>query len=228
MPDRPGADGVSRQGPRPSARDAGPARDAAHLRQMGRPHRISRRRTCHGVARVSGNAVGAPRSGVAGNAVGRLYPARAGRRFPGVRSPARAAARPRPHQGGRSADQGQQTADDLRRQRRDPCARGNPRTRRDDRRARGGVPQRARHRLQRARTRADHGGGLQAVAEHRSDDRDRHADGIAGIRIPLALPAAGPEIRSDRYRSGRNAPACVRRSPWSRMPRPAPPIWSRP
>ena len=32
----------SRQGPRPSARDAGPARDAAHLREMGRPHRISR------------------------------------------------------------------------------------------------------------------------------------------------------------------------------------------
>ena len=46
------------------------------------------------------------------------------------------------------ADQGQQAADDLRRQRRDPCARGNPRTGRNDRRARGGVPQRPRHRLQ--------------------------------------------------------------------------------
>ena len=32
---------VPRQGPRPSARDAGPDRDAAHFCEMGRPHRIS-------------------------------------------------------------------------------------------------------------------------------------------------------------------------------------------
>ena len=57
VPDRAGADGVSRQGPRPSARDAGPDRDAAHVREMGRPHRISRRRACDGIARVSGDAV---------------------------------------------------------------------------------------------------------------------------------------------------------------------------
>ena len=30
VPDRPGADAIPRQGPRPSARNAGPARDAAH------------------------------------------------------------------------------------------------------------------------------------------------------------------------------------------------------
>ena len=95
------------------------------------------------------------------------------------------------------AHQGQQAADDLRRQRRDPCARGNPRTRRNDRRARGGVPQRPRHRLQRARARADHGGGLQAVADHRSDDRDRHAAGIADD-VALALSPDGlKSIRID-------------------------------
>ena len=43
------------------------------------------------------------------------------------------------------------------------------------------------------------------------DDRDRHAHGIARVRIPLAVSAAGPEICSYRYRSGGNAPACVRR-----------------
>ena len=42
VPDRTGADAISRQGPRPSARNAGPARDAANLREMGRAHRISR------------------------------------------------------------------------------------------------------------------------------------------------------------------------------------------
>ena len=63
VPDRTGADGVSRQGPRPSARNAGPARDAAHFREMGRPDRISRRRAGDGLARVPGNAVGTPRPG---------------------------------------------------------------------------------------------------------------------------------------------------------------------
>ena len=150
VPDRPGADRISRQGPRPSARDAGPARDAPHFRQMGRPHRISRRRTGDGVARVSGNAVGPPRPGLAGNAVGRVHPARGGRRrSQAVRSVPGAAARSRPHQGRRRADHGQQGADDLRRQRRDRRARRNSRTRRNDRRAGGGVPQRPRHRLQR-------------------------------------------------------------------------------
>ncbi len=150
VPDRPGADAISRQGPRPSARDAGPARDAAHLRQMGRPHRISRRRARDGRARLPGNAVGPPRPGVAGNAVGRVHPARARSAGAGLRSLARAPARPRSHQGGGRADQGQQEADDLCRQRRDPCARGNPRTGRDDRCAGRRLPQRPRHRLQRA------------------------------------------------------------------------------
>ncbi len=39
---RPGADAVSGQGPRSSPGDAGPARDLAHLCQMGRPHRGAR------------------------------------------------------------------------------------------------------------------------------------------------------------------------------------------
>ena len=135
------------------------------LREMGRADRISRRGARRVVARVSGNALRPPRPGVAGNAVGRVHAARGGRPLPKCSprsrrpSPTPTASRPpRP-------DQGQQAADDLRRQRRDPRARGNPRTGRNDRRARGGVPQRARHRLQRARTRADHGGGLQAVAD---------------------------------------------------------------
>ena len=100
VPDRPGADGVSRQGPRPSARDAGPARDAAHLREMGRPDRISRRRAGEGLARVPGNAVGTPRPGVAGNAVGRVHAARAGRGLKAVRSLPGPAARSGPYQGG--------------------------------------------------------------------------------------------------------------------------------
>ena len=33
---------ISRQGPRPCARNAGPARDAEDVREMGRPRRISR------------------------------------------------------------------------------------------------------------------------------------------------------------------------------------------
>ena len=79
VPDRSGADAVSRQRPRTSARDAGSAGDAAHLREMGRPHRISRCRARDGVARLPGNAVGPPRAGVAGNALGRLHPARRSR-----------------------------------------------------------------------------------------------------------------------------------------------------
>ncbi len=86
VPDRPGADGVSRQGPRPSARDAGPARDAAHVREMGRAHRISRYRAGDGLARLPGNAVGPPRSGLAGNALGRVHPARRSRPVKTVRS----------------------------------------------------------------------------------------------------------------------------------------------
>ena len=46
------------------------------------------------VARVSGNAVGPPRSGVAGNAVGRVYPARGSRPHQRCSNPSRAAARP--------------------------------------------------------------------------------------------------------------------------------------
>ena len=71
-------------------------------------------------------------------------------RLKAVRSLPRPAARSGPDQGGGGADIGQQAADDLCRQRRDPCPRGNPRTRRNDRRAGRGVPQRPRHRLQRA------------------------------------------------------------------------------
>ena len=113
-------------------------------------HRISRCRANAGVARVPGDAVGPSRTGRAGNAVGRVHAARGDRRREGVRSLPGAAAGPRPHQGCRRADRGQQDADDLCRQRRDPGARGDSRTGRDDRRAGGGVPQRARHRLQRA------------------------------------------------------------------------------
>ena len=102
VPDRPGADRVPRQGPRPSARDAGPARDAADLRQMGRADRISRCRAGAGLARVPGNAVGPPRPGRAGNAVGRVHAARGRRRrqnrsIPSRRrSPTPSASRPRP------------------------------------------------------------------------------------------------------------------------------------
>ena len=80
VPDRTGADAIPRQGPRPPARDAGPARDAADFREMGRPHRISRRRADAGRARVPGNAVGTTRPGRAGNALGRVHAARRGRR----------------------------------------------------------------------------------------------------------------------------------------------------
>src|ERR1700761_9412415 len=45
-----------------------------------------------------------------------------------------------------------------------------------------------RHRQQCARARPDHGGGLQALAEDRSDDRDRKPNGIAD-HVPLAVPA---------------------------------------
>ena len=79
VPDRTGADAIPRQGPRPSARNAGPARNAADLREMGRAHRISRRRADTGFAGVPGNAVGAARAGRAGNAVGRLHAACRGR-----------------------------------------------------------------------------------------------------------------------------------------------------
>ena len=136
--------------------------------------------------------------------MGRVHPARAGRRFRTVRSLPRPAARSRSHQGGRRPHQGQQAADDLCRQRRDPCARGNPRTRRNDRRACGGVPQRPRYRLQRARARADDGGGLQIMADHRSDDRDRHTAGAADD-VALALSTRRPEVDPDRYRSDRDA-----------------------
>ena len=45
LPDRTGAISLSRQRPRPFARNAGPACDAAHLREMGRPYRISGQRS---------------------------------------------------------------------------------------------------------------------------------------------------------------------------------------
>ena len=61
LPDRTGADRLSRQGPWPPARNAGPARHVAHVREMGRAYRISRptplpwsrarfRRCCRGAA----------------------------------------------------------------------------------------------------------------------------------------------------------------------------------
>ena len=37
--------------------------DAANLREVGRPHRISRRRACAGITRLSGDAVGPTRAG---------------------------------------------------------------------------------------------------------------------------------------------------------------------
>ena len=48
-----------------------------HLHEM--PDRISGRSTHDGLARVPGNAVGTPRPGLAGNALGRVHAARAGR-----------------------------------------------------------------------------------------------------------------------------------------------------
>ena len=120
------------------------------FRQMGRAHRISRRRADAGLARVPGNAVGTARTGRAGNALGRVHAARGNRRRKTVRSFSGAAARSRAGQGRRRADRRQQDADDLRRQRRHSCARGDSRACGTDRRACRGVSQRPRHRLQRA------------------------------------------------------------------------------
>ncbi len=127
-----------------------------------------------------------------------------------VRSVPGTVARQRPHQAGGGADRGQQSADDLRRQRRDPCARGDPRTGRDDRCAGRRLPQRARHRQQRPRARPHHGGGLPALAHDRPHDRHRHPAGTADD-VALAVPTRRPEVDPHRYRSRRNAPAEPRR-----------------
>ena len=43
--------------------------------------------------------------------------------------------------------------------------------------------------------------------DDRSDDRDRHPHGIAGLDVPMAVSARGPEIHSHRYRSRRKCAA---------------------
>ena len=53
----------------------------------------------------------------------------------------------------------------------------------------------------------------------RSDDRDRQPHGIAGVIVPLAVPAGRPEIDPDRYRSVGNAPVDARRRRGRRCPR---------
>ena len=75
----------------------------------------------------------------------------------------------------RASDQGRAASDDLRRQRRDPCARGGPGARRSDRCAGRRIPQRTWHRVERARARPDDGGGLRTLAHDRPHDRDRNA-----------------------------------------------------
>ena len=89
-----------------------------NIRQMGRPHRISRRRADAGQPRVPGNAVRTARPGCAGNALGRVHAARGRRRGKNLRSVSGAAARHRACQGRRRPDRGEQDADDFRRQRR--------------------------------------------------------------------------------------------------------------
>jgi acetolactate synthase-1/2/3 large subunit len=64
----------------------------------------------------------------------------------------------------------------------------------------GAIHARPRHRLQRPRTGTDHGGRLPALADHGSDDRDRHAAGAAD-HVTLALSARWTEIDPYRYRS---------------------------
>ena len=151
VPDRPGADAVPRQGPRPSARDAGPARDPAHLREMGRPHRISRHRADAWSSRAFQEMLSGRRGPVALEMPWDVFTQRAEVGASKVFDPF-PAPQPDPDRIKDAAAliAASKTADDLRRQRRDPCARGNPRTGRDDRCAGRGVPQRPRHRLQRA------------------------------------------------------------------------------
>ena len=70
--------------------------------------------------------------------------------------------------------------------------------------ARRRLPQRTRHRVQCPRAWPHHGRRLQALADHRPDDRHRHAAGIAD-HVALAVSAGRAEVDPHRHRSGRDA-----------------------
>ncbi len=202
------------QGPRPSARDAGPARDPSNVREMGRPDRISRPCTDGGLARVPGDDVGPAadrrRWKCRGTCSRKLPPSVAAKPFDPFPAPLP------------DSDRITQAATLIAASKAPMIFVGSGAIHARDEilelaemidapvvafRSGRGIVSNA-HELG-----ADDGGGLQALAQDRPDDRHRHAAGTADD-VALAVPARRAEIDPHRHRSRRDAPAWRPTSPW--------------